>query len=143
MPEMNGSFAGKIRVQTAIGLTDRPNHEMNLAEVSGAQKASDERWNGAVVNYWGITDMLDGKGTQTGYFTNDHGQQGRDFGTFEGKATAVGGQLTVEGSWKFTGGTGEYRGLSGNGTFKTKMTSPTDADCSWKGTYELARAQAR
>lgn len=143
MPEMTGSFQGKIRMQAAVELTDQPNHQMNLAEVAGTQKASDERWNGDPITYWGVTDVLDGKGVQSGYFTTDHGEKGRDFGTFEGKVTATGGQMSIEGNWKFTGGTGEYRGVSGGGTFTTKMTSPTDLDCSWKGTYELAKAQAR
>ena len=142
MPDFSGSFTGQITMQTAIRLTDQPNHDMSLAEVSGTQKSSDARWNGGAIKYWGVTDLLDGKGTQTGYFTTEHGDKGRDFGTFEGKATTAGGQMVVEGSWKFTGGTGEFKGLSGGGTFKTKPTSPTDLECSWQGTYELAKGQA-
>jgi hypothetical protein len=142
MTDFSGGFSAKIRVQTAIGLTDRPNHDMSLAEISGTQRSSDARWNGGAISYWGITDLLDGQGTQTGYFTTDHGDAGRDFGTFEGKITTSGGQTTVEGAWKFTGGTGEFTGISGGGTFKTRLTSPTDVDCSWLGAYELAKAHA-
>src|SRR5206468_566091 len=139
---ISGGFAGKIRVQTSIGLTDQPNHAMSLGEVTGTQKSSDARWNGGAISYWGLTDVLDGKGTQTGYYTTDHGDADRDWGTFEGKVTTSGGQMAVEGSWKFTGGTGEFNGLAGGGTFKIKLTSPTDIDCSWQGTYELAKALA-
>jgi hypothetical protein len=142
MPDFSGGFAGKIKVQTSVGLTDQPNHDMSLGEVIGTQKSSDARWNGGAISYWGVTDLLEGKGTQTGYFTTDHGNAGRDFGTFEGKVTTSGGQFSVEGSWKFTGGTGEFKELAGGGTFKTKLTSPTDIDCSWQGTYQLARAHA-
>jgi hypothetical protein len=85
---------------------------------------------------------LDGKGIQTGYFATEHGDKGRDFGTFEGKVTTAGGQMVVEGSWKFTGGAGEFKGLSGGGTFRTKLISPTDLECPWQGAYELAKGQA-
>jgi hypothetical protein len=115
---------------------------MSLAEVTGTQKSADARWNGGAISYWGLTDLLDGKGTQTGYFSTDHGHAGRDFGTFEGKVATSGGQVTVEGSWKFTGGTGEFTGLTGGGPFKTRLTSPSDVECSWQGAYELAKAYA-
>ena len=142
MPNFSGSFTGQITTQTAIRLTDQPNHDLSVAEVHGTQKSSDARWNGGAITYWGVTDLQDGKGTQTGYFSTQHGDNGRDFGTFEGKVTTAGGQMVVEGSWKFTGGAGEFKGLSGGGTFKTKLTSPTDLECSWQGAYELAKGQA-
>jgi hypothetical protein len=96
-----------------MSLTDQPKHEMNIAEVSGTQKSADPLW------------------------------KGRDWGTFEGKASAAGGGMTVEGTYKFTGGDGEYRGLTGGGKFKTVMKSETDLECSWDGNYELAKAQRR
>ncbi len=36
----------------------------------------------------------------------------------------------------------KFKGLTGNGTFKTKMTSPRDAEATWQGAYELATAKA-
>ena len=142
MPSMNGSFAGKITKQTAFPLTDQPNHEMSLAEVAGTQKASDPLWDGNSITYWGVTDLLDGQGTQRGYYTNVHGDKGRDWGSFEGKVSLLGGMPSVEGTWKINGGSGDFKGISGGGTFKTKMTSPTELECSWEGAYELAMAQA-
>ncbi len=35
MTTMSGSFAGKARLQTAVALSDSPNHELNLVEVTG------------------------------------------------------------------------------------------------------------
>ena len=83
------------------------------------------------------------KGTQRGYFNNVHGDKGRDYGTFEGKATLVGSKITVEGTYKFAGGDGEFRGLTGGGTFKTVLKSETEIECSWDGKYVLAKAHAR
>ncbi len=65
----------------------------------------------------------------------------RDWGTFEGQVTTTGGSVTVEGTFKFAGGDGEYRGLTGGGKFKTVMKSETELEASWEGNYELAKAQ--
>jgi len=142
MPAMTGSFSGSVRGQTSISLPDRPSHTLDLAEITGRQKSSDERWNNASITYWGFTDIIEGKGTQRGYFVNSHGGEDRDWGTFEGKVATISGQITVEGTWQFTGGSGKFSGLAGNGTFKTRLTSPTDVEASWQGTYELAGAKA-
>lgn len=124
-------------------LGDRPNHEMSIAEVSGTQKSADPLWNDAGITYWGVTELLDGEGSQRGYYNNVHGDKGRDWGTFEGKVTTAGGGMTVEGSWKFAGGDGVFRGIAGGGKFKTVMKSETELEASWDGAYELAQAQAQ
>jgi hypothetical protein len=126
-----------------MSLADQPNHEMNIAEVSGTQESADPLWNNSKITYWGFTDLLDGKGSQHGYYNNVHADKGRDWGTFEGKVRTAGGRMTVEGTYKFTGGDGEYGGLTGGGKFKTVMKSETEIECSWEGNYKLAKAQAR
>jgi hypothetical protein len=143
MPSITGSFSGKITKQSGMPLTDQPNHEMGIAEVSGTQKSADPLWNDANITYWGVTELLDGKGSQRGYYNNVHGDKGRDWGTFEGKVTTAGGGMTVEGTWKFASGDGEFRGITGGGNFKTVMKSETELEASWDGNYELAKAQTR
>ncbi|HXL80973.1 MAG TPA: hypothetical protein VN951_08860 [Pyrinomonadaceae bacterium] len=143
MPSIQGSFSGKITKQSAMTPTDQPNHEMSIAEVSGTQTSADPLWNNSRIAYWGVTDLLNGQGSQHGYFNNVHGDKGRDWGTFEGKATSAGGAVTVEGTYKFSGGDGELRGLTGGGNFKTVLKSETELECSWEGNYELAKAQTR
>ena len=143
MPSITGSFSGRITKQSALPLSDQPNHEMSIAEVSGTQKSADPLWNNASITYWGVTDLLDGNGSQHGYYNNVHADGGRDYGTFEGQVTTAGGGMAVEGTWKFTGGDGEYRGITGGGTFKTVMKSETELEATWDGNYELARAQTR
>jgi hypothetical protein len=60
----------------------------------------------------------------------------------EGKVSAAGGTMTVEGTFIFTGGDGQYRGITGGGTFKTVAKSETEVEATWNGAYELAKAQA-
>jgi hypothetical protein len=44
--------------------------------------------------------------------------------------------MTVEGEWRFAGGTGSLSKLKGGGAFKANMTSPTDSEMTWSGSYE-------
>ncbi len=140
MPSITGSFSGKITKQTSLPLTDQANHAIGIAEVNGIQRSSDTLWNDSNITYWGFTDLLDGKGTQRGYFNNVHPDGGRDFGTFDGQVTD--GGMIVEGTFTFTGGDGKYRGITGGGTFKTVMKSETELEADWEGNYELVAAQS-
>jgi hypothetical protein len=142
MPSITGSFDGRVTRQDAMPVGDRPNHEVSLAEVAGTQQSVDPMWNNAKITYWGVTDIVDGKGQQRGYYHNTHGDKGHEWGTFEARVNAAGGTMTAEGTWKITGGDGQYLGATGNGTFKTAMKSETEIGCTWEGAYELARVQA-
>lgn len=140
MPFITGSFSGKITQQSALPLADQPNHNLSIGEVNGIQKSADPLWNDANITYWAITDLLNSEGSQRGYYNNVHGDKGHEWGTFEGKVT--GGGTTVEGTWKIAGGDGDFRGVSGSGSFRTVMKSETDIEATWDGNYELAKAQA-
>src|SRR2546421_2931186 len=120
MPSISGSFSGTITKQFGLDLNDQSNHLLAIAEVNGTQRSSDPLWNDSKISYWGINDLLNSEGTQTGYFNNLHPDGGRDFGTFEGKVSTTGGTMTVEGTFTFTGGEGGDRGDFGDGTVKTE-----------------------
>ena len=143
MPSITGSFTGKVTKQSGMPVADHPTHELSIAEVSGTQKSSDPLWNDSAITYWGVTDIQGGKGTQTGYYNNVHGDKGRDWGTFEGKVTVEANKVTVEGTYKNVGGDGEFRGVTGSGKFKTILKSDGELDCTWEGKYALAKAHAR
>ena len=141
MPSITGSFSGKITNQVGLPLNDQPNHQLGVAEVQGVQNSPDPLWNNSKITYWGINDLLSGEGSQNGYFNNVHPDGGRDWGTFDGKVTSAGGTMTVEGTYKMTGGDGKYRGISGNGKFKTVAKSEKEVEATWEGAYELAMSQ--
>jgi hypothetical protein len=138
MQNITGSFSGRTITQTTMSLHDVPNHDLNLMQVQGLQKSSDENWNNVKITYWGTTDLIAGQGPQRGYFVNQHADGDYDFGAFEGKVaiTATGG--TLEGTWKYTGGTGQFKGIIGGGTYKGRLTSPVDVENAWEGSYQLA-----
>jgi hypothetical protein len=142
MHAVSGSFSGSIHTQSVISLNDEPNHSLGVAEVRGTQGSSDPKWNQSSITYWGTTDMQGLQGVQRGYFLNDHGAAGQDHGTFEGAVSIQGDELVVEGKWQFTGGEGEFAGITGGGTFKTRLTSPMTVEGEWRGAYELAKVTA-
>jgi len=142
MPSISGSFSGKIIKQLGISPKDQANHDLSIAEVNGIQKSPDALWDNSEITYWGITDLLDGKGSQTGYFNNVHRDQGRDWGTFEGRVTTTPAGLMVEGKYTFIGGDSTYQGLIGGGGFKILAKSETEVEATWSGSYELAKAQS-
>src|ERR1700757_3361065 len=138
MPNVSGSFSGRATSQSTITLQDTSNHDLNLLEVRGVQKSSDENWNNSKITYWGTADLIAGNGPQRGYFVNEHSDGERDFGTFEGRIATSGSQVIIEGVWKFTGGTGKLKALTGGGSYKGRMTSAMEVENTWEGPYEIA-----
>jgi hypothetical protein len=50
----------------------------------------------------------------------------------------VAAELSVEGTWAFSGGTGKFTGITGQGTYQGRMPSANEVEMSWEGRYELA-----
>jgi hypothetical protein len=145
----SGSFSGIVRTQSVITVRYQANHSLSISHVTGKQSSSDLRWDNAAIDYWAIADVVGTQGVERGYFVNDHGSAGLDRGTFEGHVSVVAGHAVVEGKWQYTGGEGNFAGITGGGTFKTKLTSTTDLEYlggwqgaygTWQGAYELTRA---
>ena len=141
MPNISGAFTGKATSQTTINLPDADDHQLNLAQINGEQTSTDTDWNESKLTYWGIADLRSGSGTQQGYYVNEHADGDRDWGTFAGKITTQGNDVTLEGTFKFEGGTGKFNGISGGGTYKGRAISPTELRMSWEGTYQLGAAR--
>ena len=142
MATLTGSVLAHTKSQSAIFLSDHPSHELLLAETAGTQKASDSNWNEASLTYASVTDLMDGSGTQRGYYINTRADGDRDWGTFEGRVTTVNNMLMVDGTYQNTGGTGKFRGMHGNGTFKARQTSPRTVEVAYHGIYHLAAMKA-
>jgi hypothetical protein len=81
--------------------------------------------------------LIAGNGSQTGYYVNKHPNGDTDYGTFEARITTAGSAVTLEGTWTSTGGTGAFAKVTGNGTYKGVMISPTEVKTHWEGAYQL------
>jgi uncharacterized cupin superfamily protein len=137
MPNITGNLKGKSAVHTQVSLSDTPEHALLLTVGNATQTSNDEHFNNVKHTSWGTADLTRGHGQQHGYFMNEASNGDRSCGTFECKVSTVNGLLTMEGSWTFTHGTGQYSGITGNGKFHGRMTSPTDSETSYEGSYQL------
>ena len=105
--------------------------------MTGPQTSSDPLWDGATVLYWGVADLVAGSGIQAGYFMNRHANDDVDSGNFRGQDNERcrrdhnGRYLEV--LWRNRG----LSGITGNGTYQGRITSPTEVQTSWEGNYEL------
>jgi hypothetical protein len=142
MPNYSGFLHGRITLQSAVAVQDQAMHQLGLSEIRGTQRCSDEKWNGATLTYWSVTDLFAGNGSQRGYWVNDRADGDRDWGTFEGKVKSSGAQVGFEGIFKTTGGSGQFAGITGEGRYRGIFTSPAEADVTWEGSYQLAAAGA-
>jgi hypothetical protein len=137
MTKVSGSFRAKAHWQATASIPDKGSHDIGVVEIAGRQTSSDPKWNDAAITYWGMADLTDGSGPQRGYFHNAHADGDQDWGSFEGKITTSGQEVTIEGTWEYTGGTGKFQRISGNGSYKGRMTSPTEVAAEWAGEYQL------
>ena len=141
MSALSGTFAGTVTSQATLGIEDEQNHELSLAQVRGPQTSPDPRWDGAVITYSAHIELIGPHGTQRGYFVNSHKDGDTDFGSFEGEIAPEGDGVGCQGTWKFTGGTGRYQGITGNGSFRMRLSGKS-VQTTWDGSYELASKAA-
>ncbi len=138
MPNFTGNLKGTTTSQTLVCLNDTPEHTMILRSSTAQHTSSDEHFNHTRHITWGTADLIRGQGHERGYFMSEHSNGDCDCGTFECKvSTNANGLITVEGTWKFTHGTGQFTGITGNGSFKGRMISPTESESTYEGSYQL------
>jgi len=137
MTKISGTFSGSVNWQTAASLPHAPGRQVSLAEIAGPQRCDDPKWADVRITYWGYGDLLNGSGTQTGHWVNDHADGDRDYGTFQGRLTTSAGQTVMEGTWQYTGGTGVFAKIRGGGTYKGEIGAGGQVENNWVGEYEL------
>lgn len=88
-------------------------------------------------------DVVGPKGLAHGYslITMDNGDKA--YVRFQGTGTmSKEGNLTGEGTWSFTGGTGKLKGLKGKGTYTDSGTPDGNLEAQLQGDYSLPEAGA-
>ena len=137
MPNLTGHLKGAATSRTIISLSDTHGHELLLTMSNAKQTSSDSVFNNAKQTSWGTSDLVRGHGQQQGYFMNEHANGDCACGTYECKVSTVNGHITMEGKWKYTHGTGQFDGITGNGTFKGHMTAHAETEMTFEGNYQL------
>jgi hypothetical protein len=144
--QVSGSLnCPKSETAYSVEVGDLPGHMMFLSkgsctwttplEIAGLKSTG---YSGA-----GVADVNGAKGQDRGYavFTMDNGDKAyvryQDTGTGPPQ-----GNVIVEGTWSFTGGTGKLKGLKGKGTFKGSSDPSGKATAQIEGDYTLPGAGA-
>lgn len=135
--EESGHWEGKgvlvVTARSAVKLEDRANHSVSLTE-----------WDGAVFNgqsksfldkaRYQVAAPVDTAGARDGYKTFSEGDGSKVFAKYtptEAKPPEFRGTFT------FTGGTGKYEGITGNGTYHLVMVSDKAAWDELVGDYKI------
>ena len=120
---------------------DDPNHEFALSTSLHIINSSDPDWNNVQVKHIVVTDYTAGTGIGRGYRIHSHPGGDQTVMAIEGMTKTVMKSesfpdISFEGKWWFTGGTGKFEGITGSGTYWGKVTEE-GVTYDWEGVYEV------
>lgn len=131
----------RILSQTTVYPGDVPGHELVL-QVSEERivTSSDPNFQDARRLVWVYFDQVAGSGSHKVYEINFHKDGEETYGKAQGTQKLMvkeGGawEMSIEGVWQFTGGTGKFQNIKGGGPFKGKATAEGLTVC-WEGELE-------
>jgi hypothetical protein len=125
---MGTDKAGPPISRTVVFPGDDPKHELALTIRRDTTTSSDPDWNATETMNYGQTDQVAGTGTHRGYVIRLFKNGDTDYSSYEGthKTTLKedgSWERTWEGTWKETGGTGKFKNIKGEGTYRGKATA--------------------
>ena len=114
--------------RTVVSPGDDPKHELVLYFRRDTTTSSDPDRDGTEEIVFGQSDSVAGTGTSRGYFRRLFKNEDTYFGSYEGtlKTTVEedgSREMTLEGTYKLTGGTGKFKNIKGGGTYRGKATA--------------------
>ena len=114
--------------KTVLPVGDVPNHEVVQEANSADMKYSNPEFK--TKDEWAFvhSDLIDGSGTQTGYYYDTHEDGSHTYGTFKGtiKTTSKADgswEAIWEGTYEYRGGSGKFKNLKGSGKYKGKAST--------------------
>ena len=129
------------RTVVPLGSGDDPKHQLVVLAIYRATTTSpDPDFDGTEVIAYEQADDVAGTGTASGHYVRFHKNGDIDYGTYENthKTTVKedgSWETTWEGTWKVTGGTGKFKNIKGEGTYRGKATVQ-EAITEWEGEVE-------
>jgi hypothetical protein len=143
-----GKF-GPVMSQTTLLPGDAPKHEVMLINRTQTWTSTDPAWNNVDVTQFVFSDYVAGTGYHRGHNVNVHPGGDRTFVSYEGRTTRTTNsdgswESKFEGTMRFTGGTGTFQGVKGEGTYVGKASAPsgptpTSASFEWQAEYSLPK----
>jgi len=118
---------------------DIPKHEIRCSSRLDMQDSPNPDFAGQVLAYE-VSDYTAGTGRHWGYRAATHSSGDKAFMAIEGMTKTVVKpnafpDISFEGKWWYTGGTGRFKGITGSGTYTGKVTRE-GVTYAWEGEYE-------
>jgi hypothetical protein len=143
--KISGTSKGFATISVTMMLPgDDPKHEIALIHSRYMDSSADPDFDSVQFTSVTVVDHTAGTGTLRGYDVGTHPSGDQHFTAGEGMVKTVtkpdgSPETTAEGKWWFTGGTGKFKGITGGGTFKTKVIpgKPESWTSEWEGAYEI------
>ena len=134
-----GSVA--IVSETKMFPGDKPEHELTLATIQEVDYSSDPDFNNVQVTAIGFSDYVAGNGNHWGHRVITHPNGDKTSMSYEGTTKTMmksdgPPETTFEGKWRYTGGTGKFKGIIGGGTYKGELVEE-GSKYEWEGEYEI------
>ncbi len=128
-----------IRSQTRTVPGDVPNHEITTTTRLDVFMSDDPDWNNIPASFVAYADLIAGTGPDWGYIVVTHPGGDQTFAAYAGMVKTVvnpdgSREMTFEGRHWVIGGTGKFRGITGSGTYKGKVT-PAGVTYEWDLEY--------
>lgn len=143
--KISGTTKGFVIVSsTTMWPGDAPHHEIILQHARWVDHSDDPDCNTAQGTGVAVIDHTAGQGTIRGYGVGTCPSGDQTFVASEGTLKTVkqpdgSTEMTIEAKWRYTGGTGKFKGITGGGTDKTKGIpgKPESFLSEWAGEYEI------
>ncbi len=113
----------------AVRVGDHPSHELVLAVRTHAISSRSPDLDGSELTTYALQDEHAGSGAQTGYFLYALTNGERLWAKFESVSALTGTrdawEVTYQGVFRFTGGTGRYAAIRGGGQYQGRVRPAT------------------
>lgn len=114
--------------KTVISIDDVPNHELTQEMGISNLKYPDSNLGESEQWTYATNDLIKGSGVHDGYFIETFTDGSKRYGDYEGTTktiTRVDGswESTWQGTYKYLGGSGRFKGIKGAGTYKGRVSS--------------------
>jgi hypothetical protein len=147
--QISGVFSMKVTQQQNLPVGNPLAPVLLLTQSSGTNRSTGKTpyMNGAQVINREIADLTQGNGEHQGYITETQGAD-TSVTRWQGKVTTTLGPdnkplTSFAGTWAKLGGTGRYTEVTGAGTYKGRMSSPTEYTVDWTGEISTPTTASR
>ena len=143
--KISGKITAAATYQDSIIVGDLTGHKMSLMISEGENVNTGERefMDGARTVNMSHSDLIQGNGVHQGYLKLTKSGD-TTFAKWQGKIkTKVMPEgnpvISFEGTYVYIKGTGSFKNIKGEGTFKGEFTSKTEYTVEWQGSYFIEK----